>query len=184
MGKNKHKKHHRHGEDDDGTEGEGPRPSGLKLILKVGAASGSSRDKHKKKKKKKEKKKDRDRHDREGSKKERHHKKHHRHSSDKRDKHAALEMLKGGEIQMQQSHLTAVGAVVNSTGDVLNPLVHSQVANSSTQSSGVAMANDHNGLPKVRKYIFVMILLSRRIFSFFYLLFTRTKSNSTLFYHI
>jgi len=150
MGKNKHKKHHRHGEDDDGTEGEGPRPSGLKLILKVGAASESSRDKHKKKRKKKEKKKDRDRHDREGSKKERHHKKHHRHSSDKRDKHAALEMLKSGELHMQQSHLTAVGSVANSAGDGGNPLVQGEVASSLTQGSGILpLANNHDGFSKI-----------------------------------
>ena len=148
MGKNKHKKHHRHGEDDDGTEGEGPRPSGLKLILKVGAASGGSRDKHKKKKKKKEKKKDRDRHDREGSKKDRHHKKHHRHSSDKRDKHAALEMLKGGD-HIPQSHISSHGASSNPSVVSGASLIH-EVAAPIIPNTGIApLTNSNDGFSKV-----------------------------------
>ena len=148
MGKNKHKKHHRHGEEDDGTEGDGPRPSGLKLILKVGgAASGSSRDKHKKKKKKKEKKKDRDRHDREGSKKDRHHKKHHRHSSDKRDKHAALEMLKSGEINLQQTQPPIVDPIINAAGTL--PLLPNQATQFSNQRNEMAMATNQDGFSKV-----------------------------------
>lgn len=149
MGKNKHKKHHRHGEDDDGTEGEGPRPSGLKLILKVGAASGSSRDKHKKKKKKKEKKKDRDRHDRDNSKKDRHHKKHHRHSSDKRDKHAALEMLKSGDLHMQPSHVSSLGPTSNPSGDSGNSIVH-EVATPVIQNPGTEpLTNSNDGFSKM-----------------------------------
>jgi len=150
MGKNKHKKHHRHDEDDDGTEGDNPRPSGLKLILKVGGAtSGSSRDKHKKKKKKKEKKKDRDRHDREGTKKDRHHKKHHRHSSDKRDKHAALEMLKGGDTNLQQSHLPMINQQSNDTGELSNAHLRNPITHYSNQGHDVPMPESQDSFSKI-----------------------------------
>ena len=121
MGKNKHKKHHRHDEDDEGGEGScgGAGPSsGLKLILKVGASSGggtSSKDKHKKKKKKKEKKKDRDRHGG-GDKKDRHHKKHHRRSSEKRDKHAAIEMLKSRGSTLISGIQSSIQSAVTESG--------------------------------------------------------------------
>ena len=150
MGKNKHKKHHRHDEDDDGTEGDGPRPSGLKLILKVGGATpGSSRDKHKKKKKKKEKKKDRDRHDRDGIKKDRHHKKHHRHSSDKRDKHAALEMLKSGDMSIQQSQLPIVDPSTNAVGEHSNVHFRNTDVHFSNQGHSSQLPSSLNSYSKV-----------------------------------